>query len=231
MPCSRWPPEAGPVRPVGSSARLERLQGACKHVGLFRLPSPRQAGRAAATARCAAPRNQVGYVETIACVENASAVALRDAPNHGLVVVRGCSLLRAPLVYSVVGKLTSSLRPPPAWACAVMVASWASAMAWTIARPSPTPSVQARGCEASRSKGWNRRVSSPAGMRRPVLATERTACSASVRVAISIRPPVTLCRVAFERRLATSRSTRCGSPVVRAGSSVTTLSNPGVPWF
>ena len=38
------------------------------------------------------------------------------------------------------------------------------------------------GLRASRWKGWKRRVSSPGGMSRPVLVTERTACSPSVRV-------------------------------------------------
>ncbi len=43
------------------------------------------------------------------------------------------------------GKATSIPRPPPARACAVTVASWASAIACTIARPSPTPSPKALG--------------------------------------------------------------------------------------
>ena len=59
----------------------------------------------------------------------------------------------------------------------------------------------------------------------PGLAMERTACSPSVRVATSIRPPVAWYRVALERRLATSRSMRSGLPVVRAGLNATTRSN------
>src|ERR1700685_4276431 len=37
------------------------------------------------------------------------------------------------------GKVMSMASPPPGRGCAVMVASWAVAMAWTMARPRPWP--------------------------------------------------------------------------------------------
>ena len=55
------------------------------------------------------------------------------------------------------GKATSIPRPPPVRACAVTVASWAVAIACTIARPSPTPSAAGPAWSCSRWNGWNRR--------------------------------------------------------------------------
>ena len=48
-------------------------------------------------------------------------------------------------IFAAAGRPTSILRPPPGWACAVTAAWCASAIAWTTARPSPTPSAVSRG--------------------------------------------------------------------------------------
>lgn len=57
----------------------------------------------------------------------------------------------------VSGKLTSMSRPPSGRACAVSVASWALAMAWTMARPSPCPLAWRIRSLPSCWNGWNRR--------------------------------------------------------------------------
>src|SRR5262249_47086780 len=51
------------------------------------------------------------------------------------------------------GKLTVMSRPPPGWARAVRVASWAVAMAWTMDRPRPRPSAFCAESVPSRWKG------------------------------------------------------------------------------
>jgi tetratricopeptide (TPR) repeat protein len=98
-----WPPIVrAPARGATASRRGDRADLRCPDDESARrrlacFPHPSRARRGDSEMRGAA-RDQVGYAETTACVENAPAVALRDTPNHGLVVVRSCSRLRAPAV-------------------------------------------------------------------------------------------------------------------------------------
>src|SRR5579862_2109104 len=116
------------------------------------------------------------------------------------------------------GNATRTRRPPPVRSSATIDASCASAIALTIERPRPRPVPSAVRAASRRWKGSKIRSSSLVRISCPVFATVRTARPFRVSVAISISPPATLWRMEFDRRFATSRSTRRGSPVVCAGS-------------
>src|SRR5271170_6531327 len=65
------------------------------------------------------------------------------------------------------GKVTSTRSPPAGCGRAVMLALWASAMAWTMDSPRPRPSPRLVRFAASRWKGWKSRSSTAAGDRGP----------------------------------------------------------------
>ena len=102
--------------------------------------------------------------------------------------------------------------------CAVSVAPCTSAMARTMARPSPCPPVWPTRSVPRRWNGWKRRSTSPGGITAPVLPIASVACPPVVAVEISTWPPSRLCRMALSTRFATRLSARLGSPV--AGAAV-----------
>jgi hypothetical protein len=66
------------------------------------------------------------------------------------------------------GRMTSISRPPPGRARPVSAAPWASAIARTIARPSPCPSLRWTRSWPSRWNGWKSRATAAGGITAPV---------------------------------------------------------------
>src|SRR5580704_5396571 len=91
------------------------------------------------------------------------------------------------------GKLTRIDRPPPAGSSVVIVASWASAIPFTIESPRPSPWAAVIREPSRRWKGSNSRSRSSAGIVGPVLVTRSIAWPFVVRVVTSIRPASWLC--------------------------------------
>lgn len=136
------------------------------------------------------------------------------------VVAPGWSPLGPEPVGEAAGKPTSILRPPRGRACAPTRRRVRRRFAWTTARPSPTPSAVSddgmqplEGLEEELELyGWDEQAG----------VGDQENCASCLGVGCDFdRPPTMLCRIAFETRLAASRSRRSGSPVVQAGSSAT----------
>ena len=111
------------------------------------------------------------------------------------------------------GSSTSNTEPWPSVLLARAEPWWASAIACTMARPSPNPPASRVRCGSDLANRWKIRSRSAAGIPDPESDTDRMTCPFSRRAPSSMRSPAAVCAMAFSSSASSaspsrSRSTR-----------------------